>query len=102
MFSPTLRHLLSTVLPSFPQHLIYPPSPWLFHLLNIIATGFTATDEVKVRDMNEVAETAKLLYIDIKELDCVDNHIDSLKEEVKSQANVFDTVDSLLEIVDNN
>ena len=52
--------------------------------------------------MNEVAETAKLLYIDIKELDCVDNHIDSLKEEVKSQANVFDTVDSLLEIVDNN
>ena len=57
------------------------------------------TDDV--RDINEVAETAKLLHIDIQELCTVDNFTDTFDKVVESETtSKFDIVDSLLEIFD--
>ena len=65
LFSPNLRHLLSTsstvLLPECSTSSIK-------YLLNIVNHGFAVTDRISNKDIKEVTETALLLSLDLGEL----------------------------------
>ena len=74
VFSPTLRPLLSTPCCTSPTLLLPDCSTSsIKHLLNIITTGFTSTQEVTDDDNNEINDTANTLSINVKDLVYVDN-----------------------------
>ena len=101
VFSPTLRPLLFTPCCTSPTRLLPDcSSSSIKHLLNIITIGFTAADEVI--DINEVLETAKLLYVDIKELGCADNFNNTLEEEINSGEHRFDVMEVIETTTDKN
>ena len=86
LFSPNLRHLLST--PCCITSSIFLPGCSTFsikYLLDIITTGYTFTEGIFSEDteeINEIRETAELLSIDIGKLDSDENiYIEDLEKE---------------------
>ena len=63
IFSPTMRHLLSTsstlILPEYSTFSIK-------YLLNMINNGFAVTEKLSNEDISEIIETAKVLLIEIR------------------------------------
>ena len=130
VFSPTLHSLLSVLCCNSPTILFPDCSTFsIKYLLNIITAGVTVTDRMSVEDVNEITETAQLLSIDMKELDCNEEDIKIFNNDVsvhvksKTEANrphkihspepsfdaavgdnneesVFDVLDSLCKILD--
>lgn len=98
VFSPTLRPLLST--PCCTSHTLLIPdcsTSSIKHLLNIIMTGFSATDDDSFQDSYEILETAKLLSVDIQEIESTSGSHDHEKEYVcvqtiKKKTDLIDTM----------
>ena len=65
LFSPTLRHLLSTA-----STLLLPECSTISikYLLNMINNGFAVTEKLSREDMNAINETAKLMFIEMREI----------------------------------
>ena len=88
VFSPTLRHLLSSTMDTF--QIIFLPDFSLLpirNLLNIINSGFSVTEKIYNEDIKEIKETAQLLSIDITEL-FSDESVQTLHKASQNPVNI--------------